>query len=122
MATETQHWSVSVSRNGDNLVTIESNMLAGQPEFSDEEARVIRECAAHLLAFIGPAAPVGEPAAMPPVEVGDWVLEYYETQPCVVRADNVDWWNDPQQMAAVDEIRKANGGIWRRTDRKEPTS
>lgn len=64
----TEHWSVSVSRNGENLVTIESNMLAGQPEFSDEDARVIRSCAAHLLAFIGPAALAAlpsEPPALP---------------------------------------------------------
>lgn len=50
----TQHWGVDVRRNGENLVTIESNCLCGKPEFSEVEAEVIRQCADHLQAFIGP--------------------------------------------------------------------
>lgn len=49
----TGHWAVTVSRNGEELVTIESNCLSGKPEFSAEDERVIREAAAHLKAFIG---------------------------------------------------------------------
>lgn len=48
-----QHWAVSVSRNGENLVTIESNCLAGKPDFSAEDKQCIRDCARNLLAFIG---------------------------------------------------------------------
>lgn len=51
---ETQHWAVTVLRNHKDLVTIESNCLSGKPEFSDEDARVIRMAADHLNAFIGP--------------------------------------------------------------------
>jgi hypothetical protein len=51
---ETQFWAVTVSRNGDDLVTIETNCLSGKPEFSEEDARVIRMAAEHLSAFIGP--------------------------------------------------------------------
>ena len=51
---QTQHWGVEVRRNGETLVTIESNCLSGKPEFSEVEADVIRECADHLHAFIGP--------------------------------------------------------------------
>ena len=47
------HWAVTVSMNGESLVTIESNCLSGKPEFTDEEAQVIRDAAAHLKAFIG---------------------------------------------------------------------
>lgn len=49
----TEHWSVEVRRNGENLVTIESNCLSGKPDFSAEEEQVIREAGRHLLAFIG---------------------------------------------------------------------
>lgn len=38
----TQFWAVSVTRNGETLVTIESGCLSGKPEFAEEEARVIR--------------------------------------------------------------------------------
>lgn len=50
----TQFWAVSVTRNAENLVTIESGCLSGKPEFTEEEARVIRMAAENLLAFIGP--------------------------------------------------------------------
>jgi hypothetical protein len=51
---QTKHWGVDVRRNWENLVTIESNCLSGKPEFSEVEADVIRQCADHLHAFIGP--------------------------------------------------------------------
>lgn len=51
------HWSVNVSVNGESLVTIESNCLSGKPEFTDQEAQIIRDAAAHLTAFIGEPKP-----------------------------------------------------------------
>lgn len=48
----TQHWSVTVERDGEEIITIESNGLAGR-EISEEDERVIRVCALHLLSFIG---------------------------------------------------------------------
>lgn len=60
------HWSVSVERNGENLVTIETNMLSGKPDFTPEEEDTIRAAGETLLAFIGlpgPAEPIGDAAA-----------------------------------------------------------
>jgi hypothetical protein len=55
----TQHWSVTVERNGENVVTIESNCLSGR-EIGEEDEKVIRNCAHHLLSFIGDGIPVSE--------------------------------------------------------------
>lgn len=65
-APETQHWGVDVRRNGETLVTIESNFLSGKSEFSEVEAEVIRQCADHLHAFIGP------PSTQEPQTVCEW--------------------------------------------------
>ncbi len=46
------HWSVTVTRNGEDVVTIESNCLSGR-EISPEDEAVISTAAHHLLAFIG---------------------------------------------------------------------
>jgi hypothetical protein len=46
------HWSVTVERNGEIVVTIESNSLSGI-EIGPEEERIIRLAARHLLSFIG---------------------------------------------------------------------
>lgn len=51
--TETQHWSVSVERNGKRIVTIESNFLSGR-QISEEDERIIRLAAQHLNGFVGP--------------------------------------------------------------------
>lgn len=48
----TQHWAVTVERNGQSVVTIESNCLSGR-EISTEDEKCIRNAAHHLLAFIG---------------------------------------------------------------------
>lgn len=48
----THHWTVTVSRNGEEIVTIETNWLSGR-EISDEDERVIRLAADNLLGFIG---------------------------------------------------------------------
>lgn len=54
--TPTQHWSVTVTRNGEALVTIESNCLSGR-DLRAEDERVIRMAARHLLAFVGEEKP-----------------------------------------------------------------
>ncbi len=54
---KTQFWGVSVSRNGDNLLNIETNCLSGR-ELDEEDYRVIRMAALHLLSFIGESAAV----------------------------------------------------------------
>jgi hypothetical protein len=52
----TDHWSVTVERNGEQIVTIESNCLSGR-EISPEDEEAIRTAARHLLAFIGDPVP-----------------------------------------------------------------
>ena len=52
------HWAVTVSRSGDEIVTIEPQVLVGR-EISAEDADTIRVAAHHLLAFIGDPAPTG---------------------------------------------------------------
>ncbi len=47
----TQHWAVTVKRNGEKVVTLESNSQSGR-NLSDEDKRIIRVCAEHLLSFI----------------------------------------------------------------------
>lgn len=48
-----KHWGVDVRINGKTVLTIESNCVSGrQLSFDDEET--IRNCAEHLLAFVGP--------------------------------------------------------------------
>ena len=49
---QTRHWAVMVDRNGENVITIETNHLSGR-DISDEDARVIRLCAENLLSFAG---------------------------------------------------------------------
>lgn len=46
------HWSVTVSRDGEEIVTIESNCLSGR-EISAADEDAIRTAARHLLSFIG---------------------------------------------------------------------
>lgn len=48
----TQHWSVTVERNGEQIVTIESNHLSGR-EFSVEDERVVRMAAECLRSMTG---------------------------------------------------------------------
>jgi hypothetical protein len=50
----TQLWAVTVTRNGDTLVTIDAGSLSGKPDLSDEDKRVIRLAADHLFSFVGP--------------------------------------------------------------------
>jgi hypothetical protein len=48
----TDHWAVTVWRNGEPVVTIESNSLTGK-EIAPEDEECIRSAARHLLSFIG---------------------------------------------------------------------
>ena len=47
-----RHWGVTVRVNGQDIVAIESNHLSGVHDIKPYE-EVIRNCAHHLLAFIG---------------------------------------------------------------------
>ena len=53
MDDKTQHWAVTVERNGEQLVTLESNCLSGKPDFTINDEKTIRRAAKHLLSFIG---------------------------------------------------------------------
>ena len=55
------HWSVTVSRNGEEIVTIESNCVSGR-EISPADEETIRTAAHHLLGFIGDGALAAMPA------------------------------------------------------------
>jgi hypothetical protein len=46
------YWSVTVSLNGEEVVTIEPSMLSGK-DIGDPELEAIRESAFNLLAFAG---------------------------------------------------------------------
>lgn len=47
-------YSVTVSKNGEPILTIERRMLSGIATFSDEERQAVRDAGENLLAFIGP--------------------------------------------------------------------
>lgn len=74
----TQHWAVTVSRNGTDILTIESNCLSGR-DLSPEDARIVRDCGRHLLAFIGdPATPSPSGTLVPAlrVKIAEWREDY----------------------------------------------
>ena len=50
---EKPYWSVTVSINGEPVLTIEPHMLAGIPDI-DQYADQVREAGQHLVAFAGP--------------------------------------------------------------------
>lgn len=50
------HWRVCVETSGEQIVAIESEMLAGR-EISEADEHAIRTAAHHLLVFIGDPAP-----------------------------------------------------------------
>ena len=60
------HWSVTVTRNGEDLITIESNSLCGKAELTEEDEDTILNAAQHLLAFVGePRSEVASMDGMP---------------------------------------------------------
>lgn len=50
--TKNETWAVTVERNGEHVVTLASNHHSWR-DLSVEDARVIRNAARHLLAFLG---------------------------------------------------------------------
>jgi hypothetical protein len=52
MSRTKDHWSVTVKRNGECVLTIESNCLSGR-ELSADDVDCIEHAARNLLAFIG---------------------------------------------------------------------
>ena len=53
------HWSVSVTADGDTLVSIGNDWLSGSRDLTDEDERVIIGAAQHLLSFVGYGLPPG---------------------------------------------------------------
>lgn len=49
-----QSWAVTVTINGDEVLTISNSHLSGIENIADY-ADAVRNCGEHLLAFIGPA-------------------------------------------------------------------
>lgn len=49
---KTEHWAVTVSRNGESIVTLESNCMAGR-ELGEEDERIIRLAVQQLQGFVG---------------------------------------------------------------------
>lgn len=54
---ESNWWRVEVTTHDGTLVAIEPGMLAGKGDLSPAEQHLIRDCAEHLLSFVGPAEP-----------------------------------------------------------------
>ncbi|AVS67891.1 hypothetical protein C8245_21440 [Paracidovorax avenae] len=52
-----EHWAVVASVNGQDILCISDNALAGSGEPSDEEVQAIIGMAQHLLAFVGYGMP-----------------------------------------------------------------
>lgn len=55
--TDIDGWSVTVSRYGDPIVTIEERMLSGKADLTEGDLELIRHCAQHLMSFAHPAEP-----------------------------------------------------------------
>jgi hypothetical protein len=51
------HWSVTVERSGEKVITIERASLSGR-DLTEGDAEAIRTAAHHLLAFIGDPMPL----------------------------------------------------------------
>ncbi len=66
------HWAVTVSRGGEEIVTIASNCLSGR-DLSHEDEETIRKAAHHLLSFIGdPLNPNRSAAYLDSAEADLW--------------------------------------------------
>lgn len=50
-------WSVTVHVDGQPILTISPNELAGKADLTEADEQAIRDAGEHLLAFIGPADP-----------------------------------------------------------------
>ena len=47
------HWAVSVSFRHDEILTIGSDFVSAKSELTSEEEEVARNCARHILSFLG---------------------------------------------------------------------
>jgi hypothetical protein len=54
-----KNWSVTVTADGEDILRLSSGGLCGREDISNF-APIVRECANHLLAFIGPPQPGDE--------------------------------------------------------------
>ena len=54
-----ENWSVTVTVDGEDILRLSSDGLSGREDISNF-ASIVRECADHLLAFIGPPQPGDE--------------------------------------------------------------
>lgn len=50
-------YSVTVSKWGEPILTIEHEMLSGKPDFTPEDEESIRDASRHLISFIGDGEP-----------------------------------------------------------------
>jgi hypothetical protein len=53
----TSIWSVTVTVNGEEILTIDTQSLSGKADLSDEELDAIRFAGHHLLGFVGESRP-----------------------------------------------------------------
>lgn len=60
-----KHWAVSVFSDGETVLTIESNCVCGR-DLSDDDKQLVRDCAQHLLAFVGEPAGAAVPQEATP--------------------------------------------------------
>lgn len=106
MDTNLNHWSVTVAVDGDDVLTISHNHVAGKDGL-DDLAPAIRTAAAHLLCFIGagkdivggnvalaPSDAAQAPSnwkaipSLPPVEVMEWYGEQFSVPVLLRDADH----------------------------------
>lgn len=90
-----EHWSVTVERDGDAVVTIASNSLSGRELLPGDED-VIRRAAQHLLSFVGGLCPRIEDTSqtLPRVD-GDEVAQALGVDPTVLAG------HDPTQAMVI---------------------
>lgn len=60
-----QHWSVTVEKDGETILTIESNCLSGKADLTGDDESVIRNAAEHLLSFVGACPATRERMSLP---------------------------------------------------------
>lgn len=60
-----QHWAVTVWKDGEELVTIESNCLSGKGDLTDDDNEVIRRAGENLLGFANVCPALQQRASLP---------------------------------------------------------
>jgi hypothetical protein len=89
-AQEVEHWAVSVDANGENILRIESNCVSGRELTSDDE-QLIRNCAHHLLAFVGSQPTPPAPSASGEQETHEQHIEWFKSKGFVQERGNGNW-------------------------------